>query len=113
MHKEISIGAHRWAMEVPIKITDRFKKEAFLKGFVKAIGFASGTCLLCKKCIIQEDFMKGIPIDIARRYCRHKNKARPSLEAVGIDVFKTAKNVGFTLTPPKGVVRWTGLILVD
>ena len=29
MHKEISIGAHRWAMEVPIKITDRFKKEAY------------------------------------------------------------------------------------
>lgn len=75
----------------------KLEKEAFLKGFVKAIGFASGSCLLCKKCIIQEDFMKGIPIDIARRYCRHKNKARPSLEAVGIDVFSTVRNAGLEL----------------
>jgi predicted metal-binding protein len=73
------------------------EKAAFFKGFVKAIGFGTGTCLFCKKCIIQEDSMKGIPADVARRYCRHKNKARPSLEAAGIDVFSTVRNAGFEL----------------
>jgi predicted metal-binding protein len=73
------------------------EKTAFMKGFVKAIGFATGTCLFCKKCIIQEDNLKGIPADVARRYCRHKNKARPSLEAVGIDVFATVRNAGLEL----------------
>ena len=75
----------------------KLEKAAFFKGFVKAIAFSAGTCLLCKKCIIQEDHMKGVPVDIARRYCRHKNKARPSLEAVGIDVFTTVHNAGLEL----------------
>ncbi|NVM30473.1 MAG: DUF2284 domain-containing protein [Candidatus Helarchaeota archaeon] len=75
----------------------KLEKAAFFKGLVKAVGFAAGTCLLCKKCIIQEDSMKGIPADVARRYCRHKNKARPSLEAVGIDVFTTVQNAGLEL----------------
>jgi hypothetical protein len=29
--------------------------------------------------------------------CRHMDKVRPSMEAAGIDVFATAKNVGWTL----------------
>jgi predicted metal-binding protein len=75
----------------------KLEKAAFFKGFVKVVAFAAGTCLLCKKCIIQEDSMKGIPLGTARRYCRHKNKARPSLEAVGIDVFTTVHNAGLEL----------------
>ena len=75
----------------------KIEKDAFFKGFVKAVGLAAGTCLLCKKCIIQEEEMKEVPADVARRYCRHKNKARPSLEAVGIDVFKTVENAGLEL----------------
>ncbi|NVM56121.1 MAG: DUF2284 domain-containing protein [Candidatus Helarchaeota archaeon] len=75
----------------------KLEKTAFFKGFVKAVALSAGTCLLCKKCIIQEEFMKEIPADVARRYCRHKNKARSSLEAVGIDVFTTVKNAGLEL----------------
>ncbi len=75
----------------------KLEKEAFFMGFVKALAFAAGTCLLCTKCIIQEDSMKGVSVEIARRYCRHKNKARPSLEAVGIDVFTTVHNAGLEL----------------
>ena len=75
----------------------KLEKAAFFKGYVKSVAISAGTCLLCKKCIIQEDFMKGIPADVARRYCRHKNKSRPSLEAVGIDVFTTVHNAGLEL----------------
>ena len=75
----------------------KLEKAAFFKGFVKAVVFAAGTCLLCKKCIIQEEDLKGMPAEVARRYCRHKNKARPSMEAVGIDVFATAHNAGLEL----------------
>lgn len=79
------------------KVLYKLEKAAFFKGFVKAVSFAAGTCLFCKKCIIQEEELKGVPSEIARRYCRHKNKARPSLEAVGIDVFSTVANVGLAL----------------
>jgi predicted metal-binding protein len=75
----------------------KLEKEAFFKGFVKAVSFAAGTCLFCKKCIVQEEFMKEIPADIARRFCRHKNKSRPSLEAAGIDVFATVRNAGLEI----------------
>ncbi|MHA1132535.1 MAG: DUF2284 domain-containing protein, partial [Candidatus Helarchaeota archaeon] len=43
----------------------KLEKAAFFNGFVKALAFATGTCLLCTKCIIQEDFMMHIPVDIA------------------------------------------------
>jgi predicted metal-binding protein len=79
------------------KVIHKLEKAAFFKGFVKALGFATGTCLFCKKCIIQEESLKGMPAEVARRYCRHKNKARPSLEAVGIDVFSTVHNAGLEI----------------
>jgi len=95
----------------------KLEKAAFFKGFVKALSFATGTCLFCKKCIIQEEFMRGIPADIARRYCRHKNKARPSLEAVGIDVFSTVHNAGIELEVIRedniDKLRHFGLILLE
>lgn len=93
----------------------KLERAAFLKGFIKAVGFAVGTCLLCKKCIIQD--LEGVSADVARRYCRHKNKARPSLEAVGIDVFTTVQNAGLKLeiinTDNIENLRHFGLILLD
>ena len=99
------------------RVIQKLEKIAFFKGFVKAIGFACSTCLFCSKCIIQEDFMRNIPVNIARRYCRHKNKARPSLEAAGIDVFTTVHNAGLELEVIKEnnleKMRHFGLILLE
>jgi predicted metal-binding protein len=51
----------------------------FLDGYYKAWGMGSGPCTRCKKC------------DVDGR-CLHADRARPSMEACGIDVFKTVRN---------------------
>ena len=60
----------------------RLEIEIFLDGYYKAWSMGSGPCRLCKECDLTSP-------------CRHGYKARPSMEACGIDVFKTARNNGF------------------
>ena len=48
--------------------------------------------------------------------CRFPEKARPSLEACGVDVYRTAHNAGLPLSPvshPQGYVKYVGLVLFD
>jgi predicted metal-binding protein len=86
------------------KIVNKVEAKAYSMGFYFATGFIGGGCKLCSKCVTQD----------SGKACRHPFQARPSMEAVGIDAFKTAKNIGFELAPLKDTLaRWTGLILVD
>jgi predicted metal-binding protein len=63
----------------------KLEREMFLDGYYKAFALGAGPCNLCpNKC----DFKKG---------CLHTELARPSMEACGIDVYKTAKNAGVTV----------------
>ncbi len=77
---------------------------AFKKGFRFAAGLIGGQCSLCKEC---KALAQG-------RRCLHPFRARPSMEAVGIDVVRTCKNAGLwvRLSSPKNVM-WTGLVLLD
>ena len=54
------------------------ERALFLDGYYKAWAMGSGPCRRCKEC------------DIAGS-CKHADRARPSLEACGIDVFATAR----------------------
>jgi len=81
----------------------RLEIEIFLDGYYKAWSMGSGPCRLCKECDITAS-------------CKHGHEARPSMEACGIDVFKTARDNGFSIE----VVRTHeeernvfGLILVE
>ena len=81
----------------------RLEVEIFLGGYYKAWSMGSGPCDLCKECNLSGS-------------CKHGLDARPSMEACGIDVFKTARDNGF----PIEVVRTRdeernifGLILVE
>jgi predicted metal-binding protein len=81
----------------------RLEIEIFLDGYYKAWSMGSGPCRLCKECDLTTP-------------CKHGYEARPSMEACGIDVFKTARDNGF----PIEVVRTHeeernvfGLILVE
>jgi predicted metal-binding protein len=56
--------------------------EMFIDGYYKAWSMGSGPCRLCKEC----NMAAG---------CKRARKARPSMEACGIDVFKTARDNGF------------------
>lgn len=80
------------------------EREFFLQGAWKAFGLGAGPCYFCRSCPVEE------------KLCRHAERARPAMEACGIDVFSTARKFGF----PIEVVRTTrqcpnyyGLILVD
>jgi len=80
------------------------EKKAFEEGFRFATGFIGGCCRLCDECVAVHD----------GKLCRFPFKARPSMEAVGIDVFATLARVGLSASFPVGDrVEWTGLILID
>ena len=81
----------------------RLEKEIFLDGYYKAWSMGTGACRICKECD-------------PTGFCKHGSKARPSMEACGIDVYKTAMENGF----PINVVRTHeeernhfGLVLVE
>jgi len=68
----------------------KLEGELFKDGYYKAFVLLAGACVLCKECGI----VAGIP-------CRFPAKTRPSMESCGIDVFQTARNNGFFVTPLK------------
>lgn len=77
---------------------------AFKMGFYFAAGFSAGECRLCPECVTP---WCGEP-------CRHPFEARPSMEAMGIDVIETCRRAGMPvfLSSKRGV-RYTGLVLLD
>lgn len=56
--------------------------EMFLDGYYKAWSMGSGPCRLCKECDPSSP-------------CKQGYRARPAMEACGVDVFKTARDNGF------------------
>mgnify|MGYP006289628619 CR=1 FL=1 len=79
------------------------ERQAFLAGYYKAFGFASGPCRLCEQC----------PTDST---CRHPRQARPAMEASGIDVFRTAREAGFHIRVVKDRSEkpdFYGLVLLE
>ena len=71
---------HGTGHENVTKIAATLERRAFLDGYYKAFAMGSGPCRLCKQCNIDDG------------ECRHPDKARPAMEACGIDVYKTALN---------------------
>ena len=94
---------HCRGMEIsPTKIVFDVERELFLSGYYKALGFGAGPCWLCKECPPEQ--------------CVHPLEARPAMEAIGIDVYSTARAHGY----PIEVVRNRsqnpdryGLILIE
>ena len=78
------------------------EKEAFLAGFHKAFVFGAGPCTLCNKCP-------------GKGECLQPSFARPAMEASGIDVYTTLKNIDVNLKPvihKDGYVKYFGLLLL-
>lgn len=85
------------------KLVNRLEASAFKKGYYLSVGLIGGECLLCSECVGPRS---GEP-------CRHPFEARPSMEAMGIDVLRTCKKVGLPLAlSSRRKVRWTGLVLL-
>ena len=79
------------------------EREAFRSGFRFAAGLIGGCCRLCEVCVAIDN----------SRICRFPFRARPSMEAIGIDVVATLEQSGLALAfPVSDRVTWTGLILL-
>lgn len=79
--------------------------EMFKDGYYKAFVFLAGPCDVCREC--------G---KVTGGACNNRYRARPSMEACGIDVFQTARNNGFhieTLRDEKEPRNTFCLMLVD
>jgi predicted metal-binding protein len=100
------------------------EKTAFYDGFYKAFGFGGYPCIWCEHqhCVAEE--ADGIVDESIRRKCRHMDLVRPSMEAAGIDVFATARNIGWELStiPCKNMeygkivhahIHSVGLVLIE
>jgi predicted metal-binding protein len=86
------------------RIVHRIESKAFLQGYRFSVGFIAGSCKLCPKCVAVDSCEP----------CRHPFRARPSMEAMGIDAVQTARNAGLPFDiPAKDKIVWNGLVLVD
>ncbi|HID92777.1 MAG TPA: DUF2284 domain-containing protein [bacterium (Candidatus Stahlbacteria)] len=79
------------------------ERRLFLDGYYKAFGMAAGPCSICDFCDVNKS-------------CKFPRKARPSMEACGIDVYETMHNAGFKLEVVQSQEDYctlAGLILID
>jgi predicted metal-binding protein len=77
------------------------EKAAFDQGYTLAIALTAGSCTLCEKCNLEGT-------------CTHPSMARYPEHALGVNVKKTLKNIGMTITfpflkHPEGI----GTLLID
>ena len=90
------------ARELSIAVLE-IEKTAFLDGYYFA--FAIRTCNLCKVCAVQQG-----------NSCPTPEKVRPCDQSFGIDVYKTARNLGLpckVLQNEHDIQNRYGLVLLD
>ncbi len=69
-------------------------------GMGEVWGLIGGNCGLCRVCRAQE-----------KKPCRHPDKARPSLEAIGVDVLSLLDKLGLDNKFHEDKITWTGCVL--
>ena len=80
-------------------VVSRVEREAMRRGYYLSVGLVAGDCELCAACD-------------PSCLCRNPLAARPSLEAVGIDVGRTLRNAGWDEAGTGRHAVRTGLVLV-
>jgi predicted metal-binding protein len=88
--------------ELSHKISFEIEKQAFIDGYYFA--FSLSDCSICSECSYPDE------------PCRDPRRARPSMQAVGIDVFSTVRAQGLpikTLANEEEKQNWYSLILIE
>jgi predicted metal-binding protein len=101
LHRHIQKG-YKYVNDFNDIIVD-LERTIFLDGYYKAWAIGSGPCTRCKECNITGT-------------CLHPEKARPSMESCGIDVYKTARESGLPIKVVKDHSQDRdiyGLVLVE
>ena len=97
------LDAAREAQKRLHEIVCQIESMCMAGGYHFAAGFIGGSCPLCEECV---GVKSGLP-------CRHPFRARPAMEAMGIDVIATAKKAGLQLGFGQDEGRsWIGVVLV-
>jgi len=78
------------------------EKKAFDLKFVFSTGLGAGECKLCETCGVR----------LGAESCCSPEDARPSMEAVGIDVIGTCRKAGLPVLFQKGKLSVTGLLYI-
>jgi predicted metal-binding protein len=76
------------------EIMFELERDAFLSRLCKAFAYAAGPCRICGGCVAQDI---DSPNEYSKKQCRYPEKARPAMEAAGIDVFQTARKAGYAI----------------
>jgi predicted metal-binding protein len=90
------------------------ERHAFVSGYYKAFAMGGLPCAYCEDCLPER---AGFEVDSAsKRFCEQQHKVRPSMEACGINVFKTVRNAGYeleVLTSFDAKITFFGLLLLE
>lgn len=78
----------------PNEVMFELEREAFLNGFYKAFSYGAGPCGICETCPAEE---AENPSKYGKKECKNQERARPAMEACGIDVFQTARKAGYDI----------------
>ncbi len=71
------------------------EQHAFYRGYYKSLAFAAYPCIYCEECVAEQS--EGV-VDLSlKRNCRHAEKVRTSMEAVGVDVFATVRKLNLPI----------------
>jgi len=71
-----------------VKKIGALEKAAMNRGYTLALGFTTGSCMICDECNLEE------------KICTHPTEARYSAQAVGINVLQTLENAGMPIPVP-------------
>ncbi len=104
----IAHASHRDDFRKVYEIAALVESAAFYCGYHLAIGLAAGNCraVFCSEEPRCEAMIKG-------RACRHSYKARPSVEAAGVDARAMARRLGWPEVPVWESGFLAGLVLVS
>ncbi len=75
---------HKWSKGVNAKLS-KLEREVFTSGYEKAFLLFMDSCHLCEECAGE------------RTACKHPRVARPSPEAMAVDVYTTVRDLGFPI----------------
>jgi predicted metal-binding protein len=75
---------HAWSREMNLRLS-KLEREVFLSGYVKAFLLFMDSCTICQKC-------SG-----SRADCKEPHLARPTPEAMAVDVYATVLRAGYPI----------------
>ena len=75
---------HPWCKEVQSELLN-LEREVFLSGYHKTFLLLMDNCSVCKECKKE------------RHECINPKKSRPSIEAMGVDVYGTVRQYGYPI----------------